>query len=275
MKSLRIILLAIIMPIIPLLSRAQDSIPRPVIGTYALEIGGTKALSTYLSPLRYSGNIYSASGEWIKVFQKNPDRWIMNFDAGVSYLSLLNPAQTALMLGFQADFKWGMSYRHTLPFGLQLAGGPGIDVNGGLLYLSRNGNNPVAANASVALSLNASSAYRFKIGKLPIVVSDKVSLPSLSAFFSPQYGETYYEIYLGNHSGLAHCGWWGNNFRISNLLSFDLDFGRTAMRIGYRYSFDSSYVCDLNSRLNSHTFVIGVIPGGLGIKSRKKVNLPF
>lgn len=251
-------------------TEGYDTLPRPVTGSYALEIGESRALSTYLSPLRYKGKVFAASGEWMKAFQKRPESWIMRFDASGQWLSMLNPAGTASMLGAQFHFGWGMSWRKELIEGLQIAAGPGISSNGGLLYLARNGNNPVAANASFGLTLNASLSYRMKIGKLPLVISDRASLPSLEGFFSPEYGETYYEIYLGNHKGLAHCGWWGNHFGIDNLLSVDLDFGRTAMRIGYHYSLTSSYVCDINSRLQTHTFVIGVIPGGLGLKQKKK-----
>lgn len=107
------------------------------------------------------------------------------------------------------------------------------------------------------------------------MISDQMSVPTLGAFFAPQYGETYYEIWLGNHNGLAHCGWWGNNFGIRNLLSVKLDFGRTAMEIGYQYERQSYWANSLNTVINTHQFVIGVIPHGLGLKRKSNINSPL
>ena len=105
-----------------------------------------------------------------------------------------------------------------------------------------------------------------------MIISERVQFPLLGAFFSPGYGETFYEIYIGNHKNLIHCGWWGNNFGIGNLLSLKLDFGRTAMEIGYRYDYRSSFANNLVLRTAANNFVIGVIPGGLGLKKKNKTN---
>lgn len=241
---------------------------RPVTSTYSLEIGGRHALSTYLSPLSYRGWNAALTGDWRKAMPSCPDHLLMHFNASASLSRMLNPYGNALMIGFDAAFNWGMSWRHVFESKLQVEAGADVGIDGGALYLLRNGNNPVSALASAGLALRAGISRPFRIGRLPIVVSDHVRLPSLNVFFSPQYGETYYEIYLGNHSGLAHCGWWGNNFRIDNLLAVDLDFGRTAMRIGYRFNAYTSWVCNLNTHIFTHSFVIGIIPGGLGLKKR-------
>ena len=251
---------------------AQDSLPRPVTSTYRFEVGAANARSTYLSPLRYSGTLWGASGEWMKAFQKNPEHLIMTFAGGMNYRNMLNPPHTARMLGFDARFNWGLAYRWRMPNNLQLAAGGLLDINGGALYLTRNGNNPVTVLASAGIDLDLSLSYHFKIGKLPILIPDRLQLPVLGAFFSPQYGETFYEIYIGNHKGLAHCGWWGNNFGVNNVLSIKLDFGRTAMELGYRYDYRSFYANHLVTRTAVNSFVIGVIPQGLGLKRRVKAN---
>ncbi len=247
---------------------ADTSQSRPVTSTYSLEIGKRHALSTYLSPLSYRGLNIGVSGNWRKALPTNPEHMIMHFNASASFSRLLNPYGNSLMAGIDASFNWGMSYRHVFPSGIQIAGGGDVGIDGGALYLIRNGNNPVSALASTGLALRAYVSKPFRIGNLPMLVSDDVRIPSIGVFFSPGYGETYYEIYLGNHSGLAHCGWWGNNFRIDNLLAVDLDFGRTAMRIGYRLNAYTSWACNLNTHIFTHSFVIGITPGGLGLKKR-------
>lgn len=241
----------------------------PVTSVYAVEIGKISILDTYLSPLEYTGTSVALSGLWKKAMPFDPVRWTMNFDADIRLARTLNPAKLASEYMFSTSFLWGMNRRWQLPFDIQLSAGASAGISAGVIYLPKNSNNPASAKCSVSLALQTEVSRKFSIGRLPVVISDRVYLPSLSVFFSPQFGESYYEIYLGNHSGLAHCGWWGNFFCIDNIFAVDLDFGKTAMRVGYRFNVRSSYVSDINSKIMSHMFVIGVIPHGLGLK---KVN---
>ncbi len=243
---------------------------RPVTSVYALELGHKDVLATYLSPLHYNGLDVGLSGAWTKAMPFSPQKALMHFNAGVNFSNLMNPAGTARMIGLMASFKWGMSWRCQLPQDVQFTAGGSIDLDGGAYYLLRNGNNPVQAMATVALSARLSASRPFRIGKLDFLLRDEVSLPTLSAFFCPEYGETYYEIYLGNHKRLAHAGWWGNNFRIDNLLSAYIDFGRTALQVGYRFKADTQWANNLNTRIMTHSVVIGIIPGGIGLKKRPK-----
>ena len=247
----------------------NEDISRPVTGVYALELGKKNVLATYLSPLHYSGTDLGLAGTWMKVMPFNPKHSLMIFKGGVNYSRLLNPAHTASMNGLNAYFSWGMEWKTNVS-GLQLSAGGAIDAKGGAYYLLRNGNNPVEALANLSFDLTGSFSYPFRIKGFPILLADRVSLPAVGAFFSPQYGETYYEIYIGNHSHLAHAGWWGNNFTIDNLLSLTLDFGRTAMTIGYRLNFYSQWANNLNTKIFTNSFVIGIIPGGIGLKNKHK-----
>lgn len=251
----------------------KEEMSRPITGLYALETGRRNVLATYLSPLHYTGKSLGVYGAWSKAMPFSPQHAIMHFDTEFSLSSLLNPQKTAGMIGMSGSFNWGMSWRTHLPYQVQVTAGGAIGIEGGAYYLLRNGNNPVEAIADVALSIRASVSKPFKIGRLPILLRDEISLPSLGVFFSPQYGETYYEIYLGNHKDLFHAGWWGNNFRIDNLLSATLDFGRTAMTVGYRFNAYTQWASHLNTKIFTHSFVIGVIPGGIGMK-KKKVSVP-
>ncbi len=242
---------------------------RPVTGSYAFEIGGTETVSTYLSPLKFTGKIFGASGRWGKALPYNAEKAVMEFNASLYFSDMLNRSHTASMNGISASFDWGMSWRKNIYTNLQLSLGGKIGVEGGALYLGRNSNNPVTAIADLSIYPTAGISYHFRCGKLPILVTDRLTLPLAGLFFSPEYGETYYEIYLGNHSGLIHPGWWGSDCRISNSLSAILDFGRTSMEIGYRFSFSNQYSSHLTTRRISHLFSIGVIPGGIGLKNKK------
>lgn len=235
---------------------------RPVTSIYCIEIGGSRDLSTYLSPLYYTGQDYTFSGSWTKSFQRWSDRCVMRFEAGVTFQNMLNPAKTAAMYSATGRFNWGLLWRHRFSHTWQMTLGPMIDVYGGALYQTRNGNNPASALAAAGLDIDASLSYRFRIGRLPVEVADELRIPSLSGFFNPGYGESYYEIYLGNHKDLAHFGWWGNAFGIDNLLSIKLNFGKTGMLIGYRFDLRTFKANNLETQLMRNAFVIGVIPNG-------------
>ena len=252
-----------------------DTLSRPVIGYYNLEMGGRKILATYLSPFSYTGKAFGASGYWTKMMPWDPERLAMNFDARINYGELLNPAHSARELEFSVSFDWGLEWKKRLPHNLMLGVGGVVGVYGGAVYLPRNGNNPVSARFAMGIGATADLGWHTRIGRLPILVSDRVMLPLLGGFFSPQYGETFYEIYLGNHAGLAHLGWPGNRFGIDNLLSVTLDFGRTSMLLGYRFAMQNQQVNHLVDRTFYNAFVIGVVPGGIGLKKNRKENTPL
>lgn len=243
---------------------------RPVIGYYNLEIGTRRVISTYLSPLAYSGTGFAVSGYWTKVLPVNPEHLSMNFDFRGVMGNLMNPRKTAVEYDIEGSFAWGMEWKKRLPYNFIVGGGGNIGVYGGALYLPRNSNNPVSAQFAIGLGISGSAGWHTKIKKLPILITDRLTLPLMGGFFMPEYGETYYEIYLGNRSGLAHFGWFGNRFGIDNLLSATLDFGRTSMQVGYRFSMQNVQANNLVTRIYNHAFVIGIVPGGIGLKKKIK-----
>lgn len=262
MNRLRLLLIPLFL--MGLLCRAENSTDsisnplRPLSSFYALEIGSSKTLSTYLSPIRYSGTHIGLKGNWSRAMAFNPEKFIMSFDAAASLDLTHNPAQTSSMSGIDFSLGWSMLYRVRPLKDFQLGVGAGIEFDAGALYLARNSNNPVAARVSLDLTLNLRADYSLRIGKFPITFSDKLSLPSLGVFFSPEYGESYYEIYLGEHSGLAHCGWWGNHFAITNTLMAMIPICNIRLCIGYEIQCRSSYVNYINTRIVNNSFMLGI-----------------
>lgn len=238
---------------------SQDTVPlRPLTAVYSLEIGSARNFNTYLSPIRQSGTHAGVSGTWSRATGFAPEKVIMDFDARFAMDFTHNRQHTSSMTGIDFALSYDMLYRMR-PFpGLQIAGGAGLELDAGALYLPRNSNNPVAARFSLDLTLNLRADYSFRIGRLPVRLSDRFSLPSLGVFFSPQYGESYYEIYLGNHNGLAHCGWWGNHFACANHLTAQFSVCGIRLCAGYRVECRSSYVNHINTRLVNHSFTLGI-----------------
>lgn len=228
---------------------AKKPASRPVTTSIGIEIGGGFAYSSYLSPLEYSGQSYALSGVWSKDFQRWSDRCVMRFEAEATILDMLNPSRSQSMTGVTAHFGWGLLWRKYLNSKCQLTAGPMLDLYGGALYRAANSNNPVSAIAYVGIDGAASLSYTFSIGSMPVRVEDYVSVPTAGAFFMPQYGESYYEIYLGNRRGLVHFGWFGNAIGVNNRLSATLKLGRTSLTVGTTFRFRNWSANGLRMRL--------------------------
>ncbi len=114
--------------------------------------------------------------------------------------------------------------------------------------------------------------YNFKIGALPVTFRYQPSMPLTGVFFSPDYGELYYEIYLGNKSGLVHCAWPGNYFRFDNLITLDLRFKGATLRLGYHNEIYSGKVNNIVSGHTVHSFVIGLANEWISLSPRRKLS---
>ena len=151
-----------------------------------------------------------------------------------------------------------MYRRWELPHGLAAGVGGSAGGNIGVVYSNRNSNNPASVKADITVNAGGFVAWRTRLWRMPVLLRWQTSMPLTGVFFSPEYDELYYEIYLGNHSGLAHWGWPGNLFRWDNLVTADLDFSNTRLRLGFRSRIYSTQVNNLTTRIFSYAFVLGV-----------------
>lgn len=247
----------------------SDDLSRPVLSTYSVEIGRETALSTYLTPLRHHGPHVALSGQWSKRLPADPTHLSMHFSADVAAAFMHPYRLTSKMQDVGLGFDWTMLHTWHPADNISISGGGGCGLAAGALLRMSNSNNPAAAYADVHISLAARGAWAGKLGRLPVVISENVNLPSLSVFFSPEYAEPYYAIYLGYRDGLVNTGWWGNHFSIDNLINARLVLGRRSLDIGYRFKVDSSWVNHINTQRVSHSFVIGVT---IGVPAGKTIN---
>jgi len=241
--------------------KAQQAPIRPVTSAFMLEAGSSHIIDTYLTPLKYSGWSVAFGYERMQAMKFNPEQWVMRLTIGLELDRSRNLARNATTWGLEADASWSMMRRwrcDALLPRLTAGVGPILNVGGGALYNTRNGNNPVAAKAAITVGVTGYAAWNTRLGRLPLTLRYQPTLPVTGAFFSPDYGELYYEIYLGNHNGLAHWGWWGNYFKLDNLVTADLHFGATALRVGYSGSILSTKVNDITSRVITHRFILGL-----------------
>lgn len=256
---------------------AEDSIPkpiRPVTSAYMLNVGGASILDTYLTPIRYKGYNLRLGYERLQAMKFSPQRWVMQMSFGLNYDNVQNIVKNRTMHALMIDFEWGMmrKWDNILLPSLKLYAGGSTAFKGGVIYNQYNSNNPVSAKIRWGVNLTGMIAYNVKIGKLPITLRYQPTIPMLGVFFSPDYGEAFYEIYIGNYANMIHFGWWGNRFDMTNLFTADLHFGATCLRIGYRGTIESSWVNNLNTQIFTNSAVIGISGEWINLNPSKKIN---
>ncbi|MCM1110692.1 MAG: DUF3316 domain-containing protein [Clostridium sp.] len=245
---------------------------RPVYSVWSAGAGSSHLADTYLTPLKYSGWQASIGYERLQAMRFSPDNWVMRLAFDASFDRTENPAGNATMWFGGIEASWSMVRRWTLPEGFSagVGGETGLDL--GCLLNTRNGNNPASAKASWTVGVRGYGAWNGRIGRLPLTLRLDMSLPVTGIFFSPDYGELYYEIWLGNHSGLVHPAWFGNYFRLDTRLTADLRFGATILRLGYGFRAHTTDVNNLVSRQFRHSAIIGVASDWISLSPGRKLS---
>lgn len=244
---------------------------RPVTSAFMIEAGTSHTADTYLTPLRYHGWHAAIDYERFQAMRFDPERWVMRLNINAGIDRTVNPAGNATMWDAGLSASWAMMRRWTLPWtpGLRVAAGGITEAEAGALYLSRNGNNPVSARAAWTVGVTAMATWSTQLWGVPLTLRYQPSLPLAGVFFSPDYGELYFEISLGNRSGLAHFAWPGNRFVMHNLVTADLRLGATALRVGYSGRILSGKVNNIVTRSVTHAVTLGVSGEWLSINPRK------
>lgn len=223
------------------------------------EVGSSHLANTYLSPEKYTGQRYGLTYSRLQAMRGNLNRCVQGWDLGLAFDRAKNRPGNSTMLGATLEGAWRMMRRRQLPSGFQTGIGGYAGAEFGILYLSRNSNNPAQALAAICVGPEAFVQWSAKLRKLPFVLRWQVSSPLLGVFFCQDYGELYYEIQLGNRSDLVHFAWPASRRAVRSLLSLDLNFGHSTLRLGYRFDALSAKANNITTRIISHCAVIGVI----------------
>lgn len=240
-------------------SDSTDSVTvRPVNSIYSIETGSSHITDTYLAPIKYTGWHIGIDYDRAQAMKFSPERWVMQLHFGVAFDYDRNRIGNRNMLYGELCLRWGMMRRWRITDHLTVGAGGSTSLNAGCIYLDRGGNNPASAKASLTVNATGYASWQTRIGRIPVTLRYQPTLPVTGAFFAPDYGELYYEIYLGNHSGLVHWAHWGNYFTLENLLTADIRFGSTTLRVGYKGNIYSTDVNHTVTNILTHSAVIGV-----------------
>ncbi len=230
-------------------------------------LGRTETLDTYLSPEKYRGAEISYLSH--TTFERDNRRLSRQIIHQGIFSSARNRAENARELYAMYRFGYAWHYNWSLcQQKLTLKVGAMLNAHVGTLYNARNANNPMQAKISTDIAASVVASYRFSIRNQPFAVRYETEIPLIGLMFSPNYGQSYYEIFSkGHYDHNILPTYLGNAPSLGQMLTLDCSVGNTTWRIGYWGDYRQAAVNRLKYHTYSHALVIGFV------KKFKLINL--
>ena len=230
------------------------------LSMFTIDAGYASIHDSYLTPITYEGADLALGYEAMRPARFSPDKWLWQLTAAIDYNNVENNAQNNTLHKLMADFAFDMQRRWhgVIAHRVDLAVGPMTQLRAGAIYNPVNSNNTVSLRAHWNMGVTGMATFNTRMWRTPVTLRYQAQLPVVGVFFAPEYDESYYEIYLGNHRNLAHLGWWGNRLDMTHYLGADLHLGGTTLRLGYRVRLEHWNVNNLKVHDVSHSLVLGI-----------------
>jgi len=226
-----------------------------------LGIGAVNTLDTYLSPEEYTGTELRYISHSVRENGTKLSREIIH---QAQLLSVHNRKENNNELGgfynFQYNWQYALGQWNVGEGELHLKVGGGVDTRLGFLYNMRNSNNPAQAYGQVNIAPNAVAAYRFRLRNLPFLLRYEVQVPLLGLTFSPNYGQSYYEIFTRDnydHNLVVTSPVSAPSLR--QLLTLDFTVCHTTFRVGYLGDYQQAKINQLRQHVWSNLLVLGIV----------------
>lgn len=238
---------------------------------YQIGLGKTYLFDDYLSPLPHYGNSIRLSNGNIKPLKWDlPNslettfkdaRWFnqMTFTLTASYGQSL--ANSFLYYGYTdiRDYllrqlistnKWNVSI------------GPFAAISCGGRYCLQNGNNPGDIDASTDIGASILTSYHLKLWNTSVKLNYQGSLALAGIAFSPEYAESFYEIfYLRNHDNVIKFTSLNNRQNWTQQFSVDIPLPNriSSFRLSYWNEGRVSLLNNIRTRVLTNQLSVGYI----------------
>ena len=240
------------------LTAQNDSLP-VITRSTMVGFGSTNVLDTYLSDEHFSG----AGASFVATVERQrPGRhWstLMEHEANVA--SVRDRSHSNQELEAAYNFYWGKLYSwHLLDRRLKLQAGGLVNASLGVIYNTSNSNNPAQARAHLNLMPTGVATYHFTLLRRPMTARYELALPLCGIMFSPNYGQSYYEIFnRGNYDHNAVPTTFVAAPEWRQMLTVDATLTRSlTLRIGYLGNMQQYSVNHLKQHVYTHRVLVGV-----------------
>lgn len=235
-----------------------DTVSNIVTHRCTYGVGHGNVLDTYLSPSCYEGISLALShsserlARWGRGRVTTTRRWA----GDVSALSVSSDDDKAWDALLTASGGWHYNWHPRAD--LRLAAGGLVAGELGSTYLLRGGNNPAQARLALRLMLSLIGEHTFRLWGKWMTARVECDIPMVGVMFTPNYGQSYYEIFsLGHYDRNIRATHPFNAPSAMCSATLAVPIGRSVIHFGYVGDVRQSNIAHLKHHAWKHYFVVG------------------
>ena len=227
--------------------------------SHMIGFGPSRILDTYISQEKFSGVGFTYL--YIYDGRKPGKHWQNTIEHEVDLSKSKDRSGNISMLEGNYNLYWGR-YRQWLLCDnrLKLQAGGLANANLGFLYDMSSSNNPAQARLALNIMPSGIATYRFTLGQQRFSLRYELNLPLLGIMFSPNYGQSYYEIFTrGNYDRNVVPTTFVSAPNFRQVLTLDWELStRWALRIGYLGNYQQADINHLKQHIYTHRVLLGI-----------------
>ena len=233
--------------------------------SHMIGYGPTRILDTYISQEKFSGGGFTYL--YIYEGQKPEKRWQNTIEHELDLSKSKDRSKNTSMLEGNYNLYWSRlaslvntkSPRASSLPSFLLQAGFTANANLGFLYDMTTSNNPAQARLGLNIMPTAVASYDFPIRQQRFALRYELNLPLVGIMFSPNYGQSYYEIFTqGNYDRNVVPTTFVSAPTFRQILTLDWFISaRWALRIGYLGNYQQADINHLKQHIYTHRVVLG------------------
>ena len=227
--------------------------------TYQVGLGSSHVLDTYLSQEKFSGTGLTLLATTER--EKPGKRWTTFMEHQVNLASTHDRSDTQSQLQGDYTLLVGRLYQWQLPHRWTVQAGGALCGNIGFIYNTSNSNNPAQARLSASVMPTVTVSKRMQLFHRHLQVRYELNVPLVGIMFSPNYGQSYYEIFSrGNydHNIVPTTFVSAPTFRQQLTVRYSIS-NHTAISLGYLGDYQQTDVNQLKTHIYSHRLMLGIV----------------